>query len=153
MIRVRPARPDDEATIVDWNCRLARETEGKELDQARIVPGVRAVLADARKGRYFIAEVDGARAGQLMHTYEWSDWRNGMIWWLQSVYVPREHRKGGVFRALYDHLVAAARQDPEVVALRLYAETHNEAALATYRRLGMQDAGYLVLEQRLRSGY
>lgn len=153
MIRVRSARPDDEATIVEWNCLLARETEAKELDRARIVPGVRAVLADARKGRYFIAEIGGAPAGQLMHTYEWSDWRNGQIWWLQSVYVPAQHRKGGVFRALYDHLVAAAEADPEVVALRLYAETHNEAALATYRRLGMKDAGYLVLERRLRSEY
>lgn len=153
MIHVRPARLDDEATIVEWNCALARESEGKELDRALVVPGVRAVLGDLHKGRYFVAEADGARAGQLMHTREWSDWRNGQIWWLQSVYVPPEHRKGGVFRALYGHLVAAAQADPEVVALRLYCETHNEAALATYRRLGMKDAGYLVLERRLRTAY
>jgi ribosomal protein S18 acetylase RimI-like enzyme len=153
VIRVRAARADDAATIVEWNCLLARESEGKELDRARIVPGVRAVLADPNKGRYFVAEREGVLAGQLMHTFEWSDWRNGQIWWLQSVYVPAAERKGGVFRALYEHLVAAAEADPEVVALRLYAETHNEAALATYRRLGMTDAGYLVLERRLRSDY
>lgn len=153
VIRVRPAVAADEATLVDWNCRLARETEGKELDRALVVPGVRAVLADAHKGRYFVAEVDGELAGQLMHTREWSDWRNGQIWWLQSVYVAAEHRQGGVFRALFQHLAAAAEADPEVVALRLYCEAHNAAALATYRRLGMQDAGYLVLERRLRATY
>lgn len=154
MIRVRPARPEDEAVIVEWNTRLARETEGKELDPTRIVPGVRAVLADPHKGRYFVAErADGELVGQLMHTMEWSDWRNGQIWWLQSVYVPAAHRGAGVFRALYEHLEQAALSDPEVVALRLYVENHNEAAMATYRRLGMQDAGYCVLEHRLRTTY
>lgn len=153
VIRVRPAEPADEATLVDWNCRLAQETEGKELDRALVAPGVRAVLDDPHKGRYFVAEVDGRLAGQLMHTREWSDWRNGHIWWLQSVYVAAEHRQGGVFRALFEHLAAAAAADPEVVALRLYCEDHNAAALATYKRLGMQDAGYRVLERLLRATY
>ena len=154
MIRVRPAGPDDEAVIVEWNCLLARETEGKELDRARIVPGVRAVLADPQKGRYFVAESgSGELVGQLMHTMEWSDWRNGWIWWLQSVYVPASHRGHGVFRALFEHLERVALAGPEVVALRLYVEDHNEAAVATYHRLGMQDAGYRVLERRLRATY
>jgi ribosomal protein S18 acetylase RimI-like enzyme len=153
-MRVRLARLADETVIVDWNGRLARETEGKELDPARIVPGVRAVLTDPHKGRYFVAEdANGELLGQLMHTMEWSDWRNGQIWWLQSVYVPAAHRGTGVFRALYEHLEQAALADPEVVALRLYVENHNEAAIATYHRLGMQDAGYRVLERRLRATY
>jgi GNAT superfamily N-acetyltransferase len=103
-IDIRPAVPDDWPTIVDFNCRLAEESEGKALDCAHVEPGVKAVLADPRKGRYFIAKSDGRPVGQLMHTREWSDWRNGDIWWLQSVYVHRDFRRQGVFRGLFDRL-------------------------------------------------
>lgn len=151
-IHVRPAVPADAPVIVDFNARLAWESEAKTLDRTHLDAGVRALLADPRKGRYFVACVDGVVQGQLMHTYEWSDWRNGDIWWLQSVYVAPEYRKQGLFRRLFETLRDAAAADPAVVALRLYVEEHNHQARDTYRRLGLRDAGYHVMEQMLRRG-
>jgi len=146
-IEIRPAAPEDWQTIVDFNCRLADESEGKKLDRAHVEPGVRALLADPRKGRYLVASVDGRIVGQLMHTYEWSDWRNGDIWWLQSVYVEPEFRRGGVFRALFNRLRQDAEADPDVVGLRLYVEEHNHHAHKTYLNLGLAQAGYVVMEK------
>ncbi len=145
-IQIRLARPDDWQTIVDFNSRLATESEGKELDRQHVEPGVQAVLADARKGRYLVAEVEDRIVGQLMHTYEWSDWRNGDIWWLQSVYVVPEHRRQGVFRALFDCLQHEAEADPAVVGLRLYVEDNNTHAHETYRNLGLAPGGYFVMQ-------
>jgi GNAT superfamily N-acetyltransferase len=146
-IDIRPALPEDWPIIVDFNCRLAEESEGKLLDRAHVEPGVKALLADPRRGRYFIALSDGRVAGQLMHTYEWSDWRNGDIWWLQSVYVHPDFRRQGVFRALFDRLKSEAEGDPGVVGLRLYVEEHNINAHETYRNLGLSPGGYLVMER------
>jgi ribosomal protein S18 acetylase RimI-like enzyme len=146
-IQIRLACPDDWPTIVDFNCRLAEESEGKTLDRAHVEPGVKAVLADPQKGRYFIAAIAGQPVGQLMHTREWSDWRNGDIWWLQSVYVHRDYRRQGVFRALFDRLQSEAEADPAVVGLRLYVEEHNTRAHETYRGLGMTPGGYFVMEK------
>lgn len=145
-LRIRPAEARDHAVLVDFNGRLAWETEQKRLDPGVVAPGVAALLADPAKGRYFVAELDGTVVGQLMHTREWSDWRNGDLWWVQSVYVAREARGRGVFRRLYEHLRAEARADGTVVGIRLYVETHNAAAQETYRRVGLKDAGYLVME-------
>lgn len=146
-IQIRLARPADWPTIVDFNCRLAVESEGKELNREHLEPGVKAVLADARKGRYLVAEADGRIVGQLMHTYEWSDWRNGDIWWLQSVYVVPEFRRQGVFRALFDRLQSEAEADPAVVGLRLYVEDNNTRAHETYRNLGLAPGGYFVMQR------
>lgn len=158
-IRVRPAVFDDWPTLVEFNCQLAEETEGKRLDPAIVEPGVKAVLDDPAKGRYLVACVDasgsgsgdprtaGRLVGQLMHTREWSDWRNGDIWWLQSVYVHPDFRRAGVFRSLLEELRRQAETDPAVVGLRLYVEEHNEKAVATYKRLGFDAAGYLVMER------
>ncbi|MCY2968017.1 MAG: GNAT family N-acetyltransferase [Planctomycetota bacterium] len=151
-ITIRPAGPGDWETVVDFNCRLAEESEGKRLDRGHVEPGVKALLADARKGRYYLALIDGEIVGQLMHTYEWSDWRNGDIWWLQSVYVIPDRRRQGVFRALFEHLRTAAQDDPGVVGLRLYVEEQNAHAHATYANLGFQPGGYFVLEQSHRRG-
>ncbi|MEX0704816.1 MAG: GNAT family N-acetyltransferase [Planctomycetales bacterium] len=149
---VRAARLDDRETIVEFNCRLAEETEGLRLDRATVTAGVEAVLADVSKGRYFVAcRKDREQpVGQLMHTREWSDWRNGDLWWLQSVYVVPDCRRLGVFRLLYDHALEAARGAPQVVGVRLYVEQHNAAAQDAYRRLGMREAGYLVMERIFR---
>jgi ribosomal protein S18 acetylase RimI-like enzyme len=146
-ITVRPAVPDDWSIIVDFNCRLAEESEGKKLDRAHVEPGVRTLLADSRRGRYLIATSEGRVVGQLMHTYEWSDWRNGDIWWLQSVYVHPESRRQGVFRALFEKLQTDAEADPGVVGLRLYVEEHNRQAHETYRNLGLTPGGYFVMER------
>jgi GNAT superfamily N-acetyltransferase len=145
-LTVRPATAADLAVIVDYNSRLAAETEGKALAADLIVPGVRAVLADPAKGRYFVADEDGAVRGQIGITAEWSDWRNGWFWWIQSVYVDAAYRGRGVFRRLYEHVAAAARQAPDVIGLRLYVENEN-AAQQVYLRLGMAMTGYRLLEK------
>ena len=149
---IRPAQISDWQVLRDYNCALARETESKQLDPETVASGVRAALADPRKGRYFVAESEGRVVGQVMHTYEWSDWRNGDIWWLQSVYVHPDFRRQGVFRALLQHVLAEAHDDPHVVGVRLYVEDHNNGAQATYAQSGLIPAGYLVLEKMFRSG-
>lgn len=148
-IAIRPARPNDHETIVEFNALLAAETEGRTLDSDTLRAGVARVLAEPALGRYFVAERAGNVAGQLMITYEWSDWRNGLFWWLQSVYVPAAHRRQGVFRALYRHVEAAARAEPGCCGLRLYVDERNRAAQDVYRALGMVPAGYRILELEL----
>ena len=143
---IRPACHADWPIIANYNCRLAWESERKRLDPAKIEPGVQAVLNDPTKGRYFVAEVNGQVIGQLMHTWEWSDWRNGQIWWLQSVYVAPEHRQQGVFRRLFEHMVALAAQEG-VLGVRLYVEEQNARAQQTYQQLGLTSAGYRVMER------
>lgn len=145
-LTVRPATLADAEVLVDFNCRLAAETEHKQLDRDTVSRGVRRALADPAKARYFVACLEGRPIGQVMHTWEWSDWRNGYFWWLQSVYVAPAHRGRGVFRALFEHLRALAEADPEVIGLRLYVEQENTAARQAYARLGLAPTGYLVLE-------
>lgn len=144
--QIRQAVPSDEDVVVDFNCRLAAETESKQLDRLTVTQGVRAILANSRHGRYFVACLNGQVIGQLMHTFEWSDWRNGEIWWLQSVYVHPDYRRQGAFRQLIQHLQAEAAASPNVVGLRLYVEEHNTPAQATYESLGLKPAGYVVME-------
>lgn len=146
-LRVRSALPSDAGTIMEFNLQLAAESEDKALDRVRLSRGVAALLADPAKGRYFVAENDGTVVGQVMHTSEWSDWRNGTIWWLQSVYVVPELRGRGVFRALFSHVVALAQRDANVVGLRLYVDQRNAAARQVYQRMGLVPAGYDVLER------
>ncbi len=146
-IDIRTAAPADAAVVADFNRRLARESEGKELDGALLEHGVRAALADGAKGRYFLAERDGQIVGQLGITFEWSDWRNGWFWWIQSVYVVPAARRQGVFRALFHHVEAAARADPAVIGIRLYVERENRSAHATYEGLGLAWTSYQVMEK------
>ncbi len=145
-LNIRPAAPPDAALIADFNQRLAAETEQLQLDPACITSGVSALLNDASKGIYFVAEVSGRVVGQVMITYEWSDWRNGMIWWLQSVYVEKQFRNQGVFRALFRHVENLARQRAGVCGLRLYMHKDNARARASYERLGMSHTHYEVFE-------
>jgi GNAT superfamily N-acetyltransferase len=146
---IRDARPDDWPVIVDFNLRMALETEHKKLDPARVTPGVRRVLADPALGRYFVAEHEGRIIGQLMITLEWSDWRNGMFWWLQSVFVDETWRGQGVFRGLYEHVERLARAEPSVCGIRLYMDEGNARAQRAYAALGIGTTGYLVLEKDL----
>ncbi len=143
---VRAAELTDVEFLVDGNARMAMETESLELDRARLRAGVEAVFADAGRGFYLIAEVEGERAGQMMITYEWSDWRNGVFWWIQSVYTVPELRGRGAFKALYASVEAMARERGGVCGLRLYVEAHNETAQATYRRCGMSETVYRMFE-------
>jgi GNAT superfamily N-acetyltransferase len=146
-LTVRQATSDDAPTIVEFNRRLAEESEGKTLDLAVLRKGVAAVLADPHKGPYFLAEEGGTVVGQMQVTYEFSDWRNGWFWWVQGVYVRPEARRKGVFRALFEHVAAAAKRDPEVIGLRLYVERDNELAHQTYEKLGMAWTSYLLMER------
>ncbi|MEZ4264849.1 MAG: GNAT family N-acetyltransferase [Myxococcota bacterium] len=143
---VRRGEPADAHALADHNVRMAAETEGRDLDAARTLSGVSRALADPIRGVYYVAEHDGAVIGQLMVTREWSDWRDGWFWWVQSVYVRAEHRGQGVYRALWEHIVAAARAEGDVCGIRLYVERENVEALAVYHRLAMVDAGYVMME-------
>ena len=145
---IRRAGPADAPAVVEYNRRLALETEGKALDLAALTAGVTAALADPEgKGPYFLAVEEDAVLGQLQITAEWSDWRDGWFWWIQSVYVREEDRRRGVFRSLYAHVVESARRDGGVVGLRLYVERENHAAQRTYHDLGMARTAYLLLER------
>jgi len=145
MYIIRRATLDDLAVIVDWNMRLANETENIRLDRATLTCGVHTALTDESKALYFVAETDGRVVGMLMITYEWSDWRNGQIWWIQSVYVPPEWRRRGVFCALYKHVHHLA-QTKNVKGLRLYVEHTNTVAQTTYEQVGIKRSHYLVFE-------
>jgi len=145
-ILIRPAVEGDIERLVEWGAAMAWETERKRLDIATVAHGIRAGIADPGKARYFIAERDNQPAGTLMLTFEWSDWRNGQWWWIQSVYVPEPHRRHGVFASLYRHVHQLAASTPGVCGLRLYVEKENIAAQRTYESLGMVDARYCMYE-------
>ena len=150
MHTIREAIADDRDWLADCAIAMALETEHKRLDPGTVRAGIAAGIADPAKARYFIAVDDaGAPAGTLMLTREWSDWRNGDWWWIQSVYVVPGQRRRGVFAALYRHAEALARATPGVIGLRLYVERGNDAARRTYAALGMADAGYDILEVEL----
>ncbi len=157
--RVRAADADDCDLLARWARAMALETEHKQLDADTVRAGVAAGLADPARASYFIAMRDDAMAGgetigtavgTLMFTREWSDWRNGDWWWIQSVYVDLPHRRHGVFAALYAHLGQLALATPGVIGLRLYVERDNAPAQASYAGLGMHDAGYRIYEALLR---
>jgi GNAT superfamily N-acetyltransferase len=145
---IRPAAVSDADIIAEFNRRMALETEHKDLDAATLQAGVKAMLTDPAKGRYYVAaEKRGEVVGQLGFTLEWSDWRNGNFWWVQSVYVAEHARRQGVFRALFEHLLQAAKQEPGVIGVRLYVEHDNLVAQATYRQLGLSMTSYRLMER------
>ena len=148
-LAVREARQDDVALMARWAQAMALETEGKSLDPAVLTRGIQRAFEDTNKGRYFVCEVEGRPAGMLMLTWEWSDWRDGWWWWIQSVYTDEDFRRRGVYRALYAHVLAQAQADPEVRGIRLYVERENVNAMRTYEDLGMLDAGYAMYEASL----
>jgi GNAT superfamily N-acetyltransferase len=146
MITYREATPADADAILEFQIAMARETEGMELERAITARGVHAVFADPSKGRYFVAEAEGRVVASLMITYEWSDWRNGTVWWIQSVYVVPEMRKRGIYAGLYEHVKAMVEAEPAIRGIRLYVDNRNEAAQQVYARLGMEGEHYRVFE-------
>jgi ribosomal protein S18 acetylase RimI-like enzyme len=143
---IRPATVADLPTIVDFNARMALETEHKTLDRDVLARGCAAVLSSSDKGFYTVVERDGTVVGQCLMTFEWSDWRDGWFWWIQSVYVAESTRRQGVWKALYRHLLDRAANDPSVIGIRLYVERANATARSTYEAMGMHDAGYDIME-------
>jgi GNAT superfamily N-acetyltransferase len=146
-ILIRKARPEEAEIIAGFNQAMAMETEGKRLDDAIINPGVRAMFDHPQRGFYMIAESDRQAIASLMVTYEWSDWRNGMFWWIQSVYVRQDFRRQGIYRQMYELLKQMAKAEDGVCGFRLYAETENHTAHATYKSVGMDACPYQMFEQ------
>ena len=159
-LTIRRGTHADAEIVTDYNARMAQETEGMALDREVLAEGVRQILADESKGLYFLAEATSDAVspphplpssprrviGQLMITFEWSDWRNGWVWWIQSVYVAPEYRRGGVFTALNEHVVQEARA-AGVKGIRLYVDEHNKVAQTTYEKLGMKTSNYVLFER------
>ena len=150
-VLVRQAQWDDLDTIVAFNAAMAQETENRRLDPAQLREGVKALLATPQHGFYVVAEIPeigGHRVvGQLMITFEWSDWRNGLFWWIQSVYVAPAQRRKGIFRALQQHIRTKAQADPQICGIRLYVDQDNRRAQTVYERMGLARSRYTVFEQ------
>lgn len=145
---IRLAESRDLESLVTFNLALARETEGRRLDRALLENGVKAILADSAKGFYVVMEhrPTGRTIGQLLITFEWSDWRNGVFWWLQSVYVQKEWRRRGVFKELYDYVLREGERRGNVAGIRLYVEQDNTVAQGVYAHVGLSAAPYKVFE-------
>ena len=140
------AVPEDAPAIVEFQIAMARETEDLELDRDICTEGVAAVFADSRHGFYLVAELDGKVVASTMITYEWSDWRNGVVWWIQSVYVTPEARGQGVYKGLYAYVQELANADDNVRGIRLYVDKRNARAQQVYAKLGMNGEHYQVFE-------
>lgn len=143
---IRKAEIKDLDRIVEFNYNLAFETEDKALDKNILTKGVKALLEDKSKGVYHVCEVNGEVVGQIMYTYEWSDWRNGLFIWVQSVYVDKEYRGQGVFKRLYNHIKEMCDKDENICGIRLYVEFENQNAQKTYESLGMEKCNYYMYE-------
>ncbi|MEY2408359.1 MAG: hypothetical protein QOF48_1029 [Verrucomicrobiota bacterium] len=149
-VEIRRAAFGDAAVVAGFNAQLAFESEGRALAQPQLHEGVEAVLEDPAKGIYWLAEVNRHVVGQLLITYEWSDWRNGWFWWIQSVYVRPEWRGRGVFQELYHFIEKQAVARDDVCGLRLYVDSHNIRAKTAYERLALQRTNYELFELELR---
>lgn len=144
---IREANSEDADVLADFNIQMALETEQKTLDPGLIQKGVIRLFEEPDLGFYTVVEVDGEIVGALMITTEWSDWRNGLFWWIQSVYVLPEFRRQGMFASLHKHIRDRARQDPAICGLRLYVEKENTLAQQTYLKVGMQETDYRLYEE------
>ena len=149
-LNVRLARPEDAATIASFSAAMALETEGRRLDLDRLYDGTIALLESPDRGFFMVAELDQTNdrqlLGQLMITYEWSDWRNGVFWWIQSVYVDPAWRRRSVFRRMHETVMATAKTSPNVCGVRLYVEESNGAAQVVYRKVGLTPSSYAIYE-------
>ena len=148
-VKVIQALPEHGEIIARFNCEMAMETESKVLDHSVILPGVTTMLQDNSLGYYLVALKEESVVGCLGVTFEWSDWRNGLFWWIQSVFVVRGHRTHGVFSSMYRNVKARAKADTRSCGLRLYVEKENNNAFNTYVGLGMQETNYRLMEELL----
>lgn len=146
-MEIRFAKPDDIESLVEFNQAMAMETEGKALDASVLSKGVAAVFEDNRRGFYVVAEEESRIVGGLLVTYEWSDWRNGWFWWIQSVYVIPEFRGRGIYSLLHQRIKDEGRKRGDVCGYRLYVEKENVRAQKVYEKLGMDETYYLMYEQ------
>ena len=152
MIEIRRGRREDAPYIIDFQIRMAKEAEDLTLDRPTVEKGVQAVFDDPHKGAYWIAELDGKVAGCLLTVPEWSDWRNGTVLWIHSVYVIPSARRRGIFRMMYETLKTMVKQSADLRGLRLYVERENERAQKTYHAMGM-DGNHYKLFEWMREGW
>ncbi len=145
-INIRTTSLADAETISEFNQLMAMETENKKLPQDVIDSGVKRLMQKPEYGFYLIAEINNQAAGTCMVTKEWSDWRDGLFWWVQSVYVKKDFRKQGVYTAMYKNIQSLAKAEPDVYGFRLYVEKDNTIAQKTYESLGMKATDYLLFE-------
>lgn len=145
MISIRKATPEDAQVIIDFQQKMAWETEEMTLSTGIVSKGVKAVFSSQVLGQYWVAAEKDQVVASLLITYEWSDWRNANVWWFQSVYVLPSHRRTGIFRSMYMHIRSEAERTG-VAGLRLYVETNNTRAQKTYEALGMQREHYAMYE-------
>jgi len=145
-MQVRKATAKDIISIVDFQLKMAAETEGIELHEPTVFKGVTAVINDAAKGQYYVTEINDQIVASLLTTYEWSDWRNGTILWIQSVYVLKEYRRKGVYRNMYSHIKQLVLENEKLNGIRLYADKSNHPAHKTYQELGMNHDHYTTFE-------
>jgi GNAT superfamily N-acetyltransferase len=143
---IRQAEQSDSPDIVEFQLSMAWETEQLQLQEPTVVKGVAAVFADPSKGIYYVAEKDGKVVGSLLTTFEWSDWRNGTVLWIQSVYVRPEFRKKSIFSRLYRHIQQMVEANPNLRGIRLYADKTNIQAHGVYEHLGMTAEHYQMFE-------
>lgn len=145
-MQVRKATTKDIPSIVDFQLKMAAETEGIELHESTVLKGVSAVINDNTKGQYYVTEINNRIVASLLTTYEWSDWRNGTILWIQSVYVLKEYRRKGVYRNMYSHIKQLVLENEKLNGIRLYADKSNLPAQNTYQELGMNHDHYITFE-------
>ena len=145
-MQVRTATITDVEAIVDFQLKMAAETEGIKLHEPTVLIGVTAVITDNTKGRYYVTEINNRIVASLLTTYEWSDWRNGTILWIQSVYVLKEYRRKGVYRNMYSHIKQLVLDNPNLNGIRLYADKSNHPAHKTYQEMGMSPDHYVTFE-------
>ena len=146
-MNIRRATIEDAAELAEINIKIARETEAIELIPEVITAGVKTMINNPQMGFYLVAETDGGIQASLMITTEWSDWRNGLFWWVQSVYVNQSYRRQGLYRKLYQQVKILAESEANVCGFRLYVEQHNRVAQQTYRSLNMEETGYKLFEE------
>lgn len=145
-IHIRKAKETDLPTIVEFQLAMALETENLQLNKAIVEKGVSAAFKDSGKGQYFVTEIDGEIASSLMITPEWSDWRNGMVYWIQSVFVKEEFRRLGIYKKMYAHIQNLVKENENIRGIRLYVDKTNIGAQKTYENTGMNGEHYQLFE-------
>jgi len=145
-IIIRNANEEDAQTIANFQLAMALETENLKLNNTILENGVKAVFTDSTKGKYYVAECNGEIIGSLLTTYEWSDWRNSTVLWIQSVYVMPEYRQHGVFKKLYNHIESIWKSDKKYAGIRLYVDKTNQKAINVYNKVGMNGEHYQLFE-------
>ncbi len=146
MIKIREATTKDISLIVSFQLKMAMESEEMLLDKAILENGVNAVFEDQNKGRYYVAGFENQIVGSMLNTYEWSDWRNGIIIWFQSVYVMPEYRKNGIFKNMYQHIKNIVEKNDQYKGMRLYVDVGNLKAQKVYADMGMVGDHYFTYE-------